>query len=135
MLYSILFAILYIIASLVFYKTNKYISNVFLNIIYMLFEIFGIIICFSIIKKFKNIKVFDIIKKYTFEIYLTHTIFVAGMRILLLKINITNYLFHFIVGMVSSIVFPIIMSKISKKIGYTEFFFYPTKTIKKYKTR
>ena len=44
-----------------------------------------------------------------------HTIFAAGVRILLCKLGITNYSIHFVLGLIASIYLPIIISIICEK--------------------
>ena len=131
----VLLIVMYIACSIVYYNnTNEMdkFTNAIINIIFALFGTYISVINFKNIEK--NI-ILDTFKEYTFEIYLTHTIFAAGVRIVLLKIGITNYVIHFILGILTSIYLPVIMSIISKKIKYTEVFFYPIKTIEELKER
>ena len=104
-----------------------------MSFINILFAIFGILICIKIFKNITHSKILDTYKNYTFQIYLLHTICAGGVRILMFKIGIYNYLIHLVVGIIISIYAPVVISKISEKIGYTEFFFFPVKTINKYK--
>lgn len=126
---NILFLILYLIISLIYYfvydKINIYI-NEYIKIV---FAIIGIYAFANIFKKVNQLKILDSFKDYTFQIYLLHTIFAAGIRIVLLKLNINNYFIHFMFGIIFSIYIPVFVSIISNKIGYTNFFFYPIKTI------
>lgn len=132
---KVLFIITYIIVAIIYYvffrKINVYISA----IIRVAFAICGILICINIFKNIEHCKVFEYIKNYTFQIYLLHTIFAAGFRILLIKFGIYNYLIHFVVGLLASIIFPIIIAKICKKTKYLNFFFYPLKTIEEIKNK
>ena len=131
----VLLIAMYITCSIVYYNYINEMNKIAKAIINIIFALFGTYI--SVIN-FKNIEkniILDTFKKYTFEIYLTHTIFAAGVRIIFLKLGITNYVLHFILGMFASIYIPVMMSIISKKIKYTEFFFYPLKTIEKLKER
>lgn len=125
--------IIYIIMSIIYYRHNKYITSFYINLMNIIFAISGIYICINIFRTIEPSKFLDTFKNYTFQIYLTHTIFAAGIRIVLLKIGITNYFIQFSIGLIVSIYVPVIMSIISKKIMYTEIFFYPTKTIKELK--
>lgn len=126
---------IYIIFSIIFYRFKDYISTYMNEIIKVFFAILGIYICINAFKNIKKIAVLDTFKEYTFQIYLLHTIFAAGMRIILIKIGIYNYTIHFIMGLIVSIYMPVIISLISKKIKYTNFFFYPIKTIKEIRGR
>lgn len=133
LIYNNICLILYILFSVVLYFLKLKINVYVYNILAIFFAIFGIIIMVSIFKKLNNSIILDTYKKYTMQIFLTHTIFAAACRIILLKCNIKIYILHLFVGIIASIYIPVIMSKISEKIKWTEFFFYPTKTIMKIK--
>ena len=105
------------------------------NFIGIFFAIAGIYVCVNVFRGINKLILLDTFKKYTFQIYLMHTIFAAGARIMLLKIGITNYSIHLIIGLLVSIYIPVIVSIFSKKIKYTEIFFYPIKTITELKER
>ncbi|MGN0181272.1 MAG: acyltransferase family protein [Candidatus Ornithomonoglobus sp.] len=75
------------------------------------------------------------ITKYSFPIYLLHTIFTAGIRIALVKVGITNYGIHITAGTVIGVVIPVIIAVISSKIVYTDIVFYPSRTIKKLRNK
>lgn len=128
-----IFVIIYIGLSAIAYHYKGMISSTYENYINLMFGITGVLIFYLLFYNTKKIELFDKYKNYTFEIYLTHTIFAACMRIIMLKVGITNYFIHFFIGIIASIYLPIIMSNVSKKIKYTEFFFYPIKTIKELK--
>lgn len=68
--------------------------------------------------------------KYTLPIYLMHTVFAAGFRAVLLKLNITNLFIHCVIGISFSFIGPIIIMLIAKKIKIIDFVVYPTKYIK-----
>lgn len=76
----------------------------------------------------KNI-IWKIISKYTFQIYLLHTIFTAGTRIVLMKLALNNFYLQFTIGMIVGIVGPIIIAFIAEKSKYFNLLFYPVKTI------
>ena len=76
-----------------------------------------------------NPKVLDFLAKYTFPVFLMHTIFAAGIRVILLKIGITNLFVHIAAGLAASFVFPIIAAMIMEKIKF-DFLYSPTKYIK-----
>lgn len=96
----------------------------------------GSIALISLLAKLNVIKrVLLWICKYSFPIYLLHTIFTAGIRIVLFKIGVENYYIHVISGMVFGIAFPFIAAKVAEKIQILNFVFYPSKTIKFIKTK
>ncbi|MCM1134510.1 MAG: acyltransferase [Clostridium sp.] len=76
-------------------------------------------------------KVLLFIKKYSFPIYLLHPFFSAAVRIGLNKAGISNYWIHIVVAMIFGIVGPALIAKITKNISILDFFFYPSKNIRK----
>lgn len=120
---------LYLIASILIYKFNDSINKYLMSFIKIGFAVFGILILVQIFQHIKKSKILDTFKKYTFQIFVLHTIFAAGIRIVLLKLGVTNYIVHFAVGILFSIYVPVLISIISERIKYTDFFFFPTKTI------
>jgi membrane-bound acyltransferase YfiQ involved in biofilm formation len=113
---------------------------IFLNIIeyplikevMLLFGIYASVLFISLLQSCKLIAVFlSFINKYSFQIYLLHTIFTAGVRILLLRLHITQWWIHVPVGTVCGIVFSVLAAIIAKKVGFLNFFFFPTKAFKK----
>lgn len=128
--------IIFIILSLgyCYIVENNIISKNITLIFKFLLAILGVIVN---IKVFKNLvkviekyKILNIIAKNTFPIYLMHTTFSAGIRIILLKFNISNFYIHFILGLVLGILGPIIVEKILEKIKYGNIILYPLKTLK-----
>lgn len=77
--------------------------------------------------------VWKLLSKYMLQIYLLHTICAAGIRIILLKLGITNFLVHFVMGMVFSFVVPILCAAFAERVKLLNFVFYPTKTVKELK--
>lgn len=132
---TMILVFIYIILSIIFYKLKDNIPTYMIEIAKVFFAILGIYICINLFKNIKKVAFLDTFKEHTFQIYLLHTIFAAGIRILLIKIGIYNYAIHFIIGLIISIYVPVIISIISKKIKYTNFFFYPQKTIKELRGR
>lgn len=121
--------VLYILASILYYNFRENMNGYFIRAINIVFAIFAILIIVQIFQHIKKSKILDTFKNYTFQIFVMHTIFAAGIRIVLLKLSIDNYLIHFIAGILFSIYVPVLVSIISNKIKFTNFFFYPLKTI------
>lgn len=97
-----------------------------------LFGIYASILLISILQNCKPIaKFLGFINKYSFQIYLLHTIFTAGTRILLLRLNVTQWWIHVPVGTVFGIAFSVLAAIFAKKIGFLNFFFFPTKAFHK----
>lgn len=74
-----------------------------------------------------------IISKYSFQIYLLHTFFTAGVRIMFIKLGIHSYLAHVLAGMLAGVAIPMLIVKVTAKMGLFNFFFFPTATISKWK--
>lgn len=132
---NVILAILYICICITIYFIKDSINMYVYKLIAVVLAVIGIYVLVSIFIKVSHSRVLDTFKRYTFQVFLTHTIFAAGARILLLKIGIKNYFIQFVIGMVVSIYVPVLVSIISNKIVYTDFVFYPTKTIEKIKGR
>ena len=59
-----------------------------------------------------------------------HTIFAAPIRIILLKLNITNPVVHISIGLFICLAGQIIASITMNKVKYLDFVLYPTKYIR-----
>lgn len=68
--------------------------------------------------------------EYFMPIFVTHTVFSAGIRIVLMKLGVNTLPFHLLGGIVGGIVLPIAVYALCKRITPLMFFFYPTKTIR-----
>lgn len=62
-----------------------------------------------------------------------HTIFSAGIRIVLLKSGITNFYIHFAMGLAFGIYGPIVVEKMLSHTKYLEVVIHPYKIIKEIK--
>lgn len=96
----------------------------------------GILACFGVIgtigwlfKKNRQSPLFGFLSKYSMSVFLMHTIFSAGLRAVLLKLNITNTALHIIVGLAASFILPIIAQLIMEKIHF-DFVIFPLRYIK-----
>ena len=82
----------------------------------------------SILQNGKAIAHFlDFVNKYSFQIYLLHTIFTAGTRIILIRLNITQWWIHVLLGTACGLMFSVLAAVISKKVKFLNFFFFPAK--------
>lgn len=96
----------------------------------LLFGIYASVLLISMIQACKPIARFlDFMNRYSFQIYLLHTIFTAGSRIILLRLHITQWWIHVPVGTVFGIVFSVLAAIIAKKVRFLNFFFFPTKVL------
>lgn len=132
-LYNVLLMLVYIVLALVIYVNINQLNEKILELIKIVLAVSGTYICIRIFKNIKKSKILDTMKQYTFQIYLLHTIFAAGIRIVMLKIGVQNYIIHFILGLFASIYLPVLIAIICEKTKYLNFFFYPTKTVKEIK--
>ncbi len=120
--------ITHITAGVCFVLINK-IETPFIKEIMLLLGIYSSIMFISLIQSFKPIACFlDFINKYSFQIYLLHTIFTAGIRIILLRMNITQWWIHVILGTVCGLAFSVFAAVIAKKFKFLNFFFFPSKS-------
>lgn len=127
--FKYLFVFLHIIVAVLFIITNI-IEDAFVKEFMALFGIYASILFISLLQNFKPIShFFDFMNKYSFQIYLLHTIFTAGIRIVLLRVNVTQWWIHVILGTICGIAFSVIVAVIAKKIKFLNFFFFPTKYI------
>ena len=126
---SVIITLAYYVGAVLLIINNKNIDARIIEWIYILFAILGIYVHVNIFKNIKNSHILNTFKKYTFQIFLMHTIFAAAVRILLMKLGVQNYIIHFIIGIIVSIYIPVIISIIAEKTKILEFVFYPIKTI------
>ena len=103
------------------------------------FSIVGIIVSVAIVSIIGKYNYADkcllFLNKYSFPIYLLHTIFTAGLRIVLLKVGMTNYLLHVLFGIIVGIGIPIVGMNIIKNCDILFFVFYPSSTLMRIKRK
>ena len=96
--------------------------------IMILLGIYSSVMFISIFQDCKAITRFlDFINKYSFQIYLLHTIFTAGTRIILLRLNIAQWWIHILLGTALGLAFSVLAAVIAKKVKCLNFFFFPSK--------
>lgn len=107
-------------------------SSAFMNLLLCLLACVSLA-CICIYMDFNKVHFtfIDYISEYTMPIFLMHTIFAAGLRSVLFKLNITTPWIHIIFGLLISFIGPIISAMIASKIKYVDFFLYPNKYIRK----
>lgn len=128
--YGEMLAVIFLILSFFEYKLG--ISNVFFSMMMTLVSVIASVeIVRNITENKKSISVFwRICSRYMLQIYLLHTICAAGIRIILLRLNVTNTLIHFIFGLFFSFVLPIVCALIAEKLKVLNIVFFPSRTIK-----
>ena len=129
--FKCLIVLLHIAAGVVFIYTDM-LESPFIKEFMLLLGIYASILLISMLQGFKVISWFlDFMNRYSFQIYLLHTIFTAGSRIILLRLSITNWWIHVPVGTVCGILFSVLAAMIAKKARFLDFFFFPTKAFRK----
>lgn len=122
-----LIVFLHLVVGIVLVLLNK-IEAPFIKEIMILFGIYSSIMFISMIQSFKPVSRFlDFVNKYSFQIYLLHTIFTAGIRIVLIRVNVTAWWLHILVGTFCGLAFSIFAAIIAKKVRFLNFFFFPAK--------
>lgn len=107
------------------------IEEPFFEELMILFGIYSSIMFISLIQDIKPVSRFlAFMNKYSFQTYLLHTIFTAGIRIILLRVGVVEWWIHVILGTICGIAFSVLASIIAKKIKFLNFFFFPTKILK-----
>lgn len=92
----------------------------------------GILACFSIVmaaagfcEKNRGESIWEMGRKYIFPVFLMHTIFAAGVRILLLKIGIDHGGVHVAAGIAMSFLGPVAAMKAMERWRWMRFWVYP----------
>lgn len=73
--------------------------------------------------------------KYNMPIFLMHTIFAAGIRMVLLMLGLSNPALHLLLGVLFSFAGPVLAGWIMAKLKWPEFVLYPNKFIGSKKSR
>lgn len=90
----------------------------------------------SLIQKFSIAAMFlDFMSKYSFQIYLLHTIFTAGIRIALMRADITQWYIHIICGCIFGIIFSVAAAEAARRSVILDIFFFPSGTWKRIRQR
>ena len=75
------------------------------------------------------------VSRYSFPIYLMHTFFTAGIRIVLQKVGIHSYGVHVAVGILVGVALPVLIAMIMEKTVWLNIVLYPSQTLKKLKQK
>ena len=122
-----LVVLMHIAVGIVLVLLNK-IEAPFIKEIMILFGIYSSIMFISMLQCSKPVARFlDFANKYSFQIYLLHTIFTAGIRIILLRMNIAQWWIHVLLGTACGLAFSVLAAVIAKKVKFLDFFFFPAK--------
>lgn len=118
----------------IYYYRELYLNQTVQYIIGMLFVISIIILSQNLHFGFID-KVSFKFNEYFMPVYVMHTIFSAGVRILLLKSGVENFAVHLVCGLAAGFLLPAAIYEIAKKIPPLLFFIYPKKAILKMKRK
>jgi peptidoglycan/LPS O-acetylase OafA/YrhL len=130
---KVLICVLHIIAGAVLIRLDLIETAVIKELI-MVAGICSSIAFISIVAKIGVVaKFLDFINKYSFQIYLLHTIFTAGIRIVLMRLNINQWYIHLVAGCICGLVCSVIAAIIAEKVKVFNICFFPSKTLKKIK--
>lgn len=72
----------------------------------------------------------DACEEYTMPIYLLHTIFSAGIRVVLLRFGIASAFTHMSVGIVAGLIGPVVAMLVMERLAPLDFFVYPTRYVR-----
>ena len=100
----------------------------------ILFGICASIMFISLLQECKPVSRFlDFMNRYSFQTYLLHTIFTAGIRIVLVRIGVCQWWIHVLIGTAFGIACSVLAAEVAKKVCWLNFFFFPTKACKQRK--
>lgn len=93
--------------------------------------IYASILFISLLKAYRLPSRFFLwINRYSFQIYLLHTIFTAGIRMVLIRLHITFWPIHLVCGCVFGIGLSVLAAKIAEKVPFFNLCFFPSKAYK-----
>ncbi len=92
--------------------------------------VLSLLYCFMWISRGSSGRLTSGLRKYILPIFLMHTIFAAGMRILLTKAGISLFSVHIVLGTVASFVFPVLVYIFIQNKWYLLVFIEPLKAWK-----
>lgn len=85
----------------------------------------GIILTISLANKLASKSLFSkslsFLGQYSLQIYILHIIFAAGLRVFLMKMGVTNFSIHLLLGSFVGIVLPVIVGLIDKRYNLRMF--------------
>lgn len=99
--------------------------------IMQVYGIYASIALIFLVQKWKHVSRFlNFMNRYSFQTYLLHTIFTAGIRIVLLRFGIAQWWIHVVLGTLFGIACSVLAAVIAKKVPFLNFFFFPGKAFK-----
>lgn len=101
---------------------DNFIPLLMIYVLVYFFETYG--------EKIEN-KFLSTVAKYSFQIYLIHTMVTAAMRIVMVKAGITNQWIQFIVGWIAGLSVTMFVAWFCERTVFLNIFFFPERTVKK----
>ena len=122
-----LVVLLHVAAGSLFVRTGL-LESAFIKEFMLLFGICASISLISVLQNCTPVARFlDFMNRYSFQTYLLHTIFTAGIRIILLRLGVGQWWIHVLLGTAFGITCSVLAAKIAKKATVLNWFFFPTK--------
>lgn len=88
-------------------------------------------VCQNLMKRRDQLSAAErVLSRYLMQIYLLHTLFAAGVRIVLMKLGVENLFIHLILGFIATFAGPIICAWIAERSKVLNIVFFPCKTIR-----
>lgn len=104
-------------------------EKLFIKEFLMLLGIYASILFVCTTEKLRVMSLFfDFMSKYSFQIYLLHTVFTSAARIFLLRLGIVSPAAHLLCGCLCGIGFSYAAGAIAERTRILNFVFFPTKT-------
>ncbi len=132
---NVFYKLLVIVAHIIIGGAFSYfeiIDKVIIKEVMIILGIYASILLISIVQELKIVSMFlDFMNRYSFQTYLLHTIFTAGIRIVLVELGVTNWIIHILAGCVFGIMTSVICAIVADKSKVLDIFFFPTKAYKK----
>lgn len=126
-----IFVILCHLSAGVVFVHFKLTDKLFIKELMIVLGIYASILFISAAEKIHIVSSFlEFINRYSFQTYLLHTIFTAGIRVVLIYMNITNWIIHVICGCIFGILLSVFAARIAQQITVLNICFFPTKTLK-----
>ena len=124
--WGLLISVIFVVVSVIVYRYTEWNDAVAFGM--------GVLGCTSVLLVALTMKlsgnVTDVLSKYTFPVFLMHTIFAAGLRTVLFKFDISNSVIHIVLGLIISFIGPVIAAAVLAKLKYTEFLIYPNQFVR-----
>ncbi len=113
--------------SIIFYRVPY--SNKWISFLVSASYVYGFILLFMMIEEKCSRRVVDVTTQYFMPVYLMHTIFAAGVRILLDKLGIGHLAVHAVAGLTVSFVLPALVYLVAKQWWVLTFVFEPKRAL------